>query len=274
MKHLFDKFWHKTLGVPYTLSVREYRTVRKAKHTLVFLHGIGSSGAAWSGVVSRLVNQPVNIVVLDLLGFGDSPRPAWAKYDAKTQARAVNKTVALKIRTRSAVLVGHSMGSLVAIECAKRSRRYSGLLLASPPLYDDKTDKYLPDRDRQLVKLYDMMTRHPKRIVKISAIARKYGLIGHAFDVTESTVGEYIAALKAAIINQTSLVDIKLLKLPIRIVYGTLDPLVIGSHIRSLNKERSNVTVKSFLGSHDVEGRYVTVIIKYINEFLAELTRR
>ena len=55
-----------------------------------------------------------------MLGFGQSPRPQWAVYDAKTQARSVIATL-LKLRFSTPLtIVGHSLGALVAIEMALR----------------------------------------------------------------------------------------------------------------------------------------------------------
>lgn len=260
-----QKFWHKTLGVPYTLHVRERKRIRGAKTTVVFLHGIGNSGAAWKEVTDVLAKDKVNIIVVDLLGFGQSPKPAWAQYDAAMQARALAKTLAMRGVMGKVVLVGHSMGALIAIEYAKRfESRVSRMVLCSPPLYDDKTRKYMPERDQQLKKLYDLMTNYPTRLIQAGNLAKKYGLIGDSFHLTHENIRQYISALKTAIISQTSLKDIAGLSLPIAIIYGTLDPLVVGGRLKKLAKNHSNIQVSSFIGSHEIEGRYVPRVVALV----------
>ena len=63
-----------------------------ARATLVFLHGLGNSGRTWDEVAAKLPDD-INLVIVDLLGFGDSPQPNWAVYSAKTQAKSLAKTL-------------------------------------------------------------------------------------------------------------------------------------------------------------------------------------
>jgi pimeloyl-ACP methyl ester carboxylesterase len=260
-----DRLIHKTLRIPYTLYVHEYRRVKKAKTTLVLLHGVGASGAAWEAVLEKIKNDPVNILVVDLLGFGKSPKPEWAQYSAEMQSRALSKTLFLKGVLGRVTLVGHSMGALIAVEFAKRKSRFvRSLVLLSPPLYDDKTNGYLPDRDEQLLKIYSLATNHPDYLIKIGALAKKYGLVGRAFVVSPDTVDDYISALKAAVINQTSLEDITHLDVPISIVYGTLDPFIVGANIKKISKNCSNINVQTFIGGHELEGRYVQFAVRAV----------
>lgn len=264
---MIDRFIHRTLGIPYTLHVYEQRRVKKAKTTLVFLHGVGASGAAWDEVLKQLAHEQVNILVVDLLGFGASPKPTWAQYSATMQSKALAKTLLSKVVVGNVVLVGHSMGALIAIEFAKRYERFvRSLVLCSPPLYDDKTRKYLPDRDRQLKAVYQFALRYPDQLIQMSIMAKKYGLVGQAFTITPDTVDDYSSALKAAIINQTSLKDIAQLSLPIEIIYGSIDPFVIGGHLKKLAKENQNVHVASFIGGHEIEGRYVALVTNTIKK--------
>ncbi len=262
---VIDRLIHRTLRIPYTLHVYEHRKVKKPKATLVFLHGVGASGAAWQAVLEQLKNEPVNILVVDLLGFGKSPKPEWAQYNAEMQSRALAKTLLAKGVIGKVTLVGHSMGALISIEFTKRwQAMVRSLVLFSPPLYDDKTNKYLPDRDSQLRTLYSLATNYPDQLIRMSTVAKKYGLIGRAFEITPDTVDDYISALKAAIINQTSLQDIAKLNVPIDIMYGSIDPFVIGTNIKKIAKNHGNITVKSFIGGHELEGRYVPLAVQAI----------
>lgn len=272
MRSHWQRFWHNTMRVPFRLHVYERRRTKKPKATLVFLHGIGGSGAAWRQVVDALGGENVDILVLDMLGFGKSPRPRFATYDAVSQARAVNFTLAGRVRTKRTILVGHSMGALVAIECGRRSRRqYQTIVLASPPLYDECRSKRLTQRDARLKQLYKVALERPEQLIKLGSLAKKYGLVGSAFDVNNDTITHYSQALRAAIINQTSYRDIFELDMPVYVTYGTLDPFVIGARFREIKKSKNNIIVRRFIGGHDIEKRYAHVLLQTISRAIAEL---
>ena len=81
---------------------------------LVMLHGLGATGEVWRGVEALLPDAwPGGWLVLDLPGHGRSP---WAPaYDFGAQAHAVSAMVPAG---RDVVLLGHSMGGMVAMEVA------------------------------------------------------------------------------------------------------------------------------------------------------------
>lgn len=266
-----DKLWHRFLGIPYTLHVYRQSTVSKPRATLVFLHGLGNSGRTWDEVAAGLPDD-INIITVDLLGFGDSPQPDWAVYDARTQARSLAKTLlALGVRRR-VILVGHSMGSLVAVEFAKRfPLAVDSLILCSPPLYnvDPSDDKKLfVERDEQLRRLYEFAIKKPENIVKLSGLAKRYGLMNPDFDVDALNIDAYVAALRSNIMNQTATRDIAGLKHPIHILYGTLDPFVIGKNIQRVKKAAPNVTVTKFIGGHEIVDKYVGRVVDTISSQL------
>jgi len=268
---MFDQFFHRYLRVPYTLHVYRQSSVKKAQATIVFLHGLGNSGKTWDEVAAGLPDD-VNVIVVDLLGFGDSPQPEWAVYDARTQARSLAKTL-ITIRARQRViLVGHSMGALVAVEFAKRYPAFvASLVLCSPPLYvvDPSDDKKLfVQRDEQLRRLYELAIKNPESIVKLSGIAKRAGLLNPDFDVHELNVDAYVGALRAGVLGQTTMHDILTITQPIRIVYGTLDPFVIGDNIKKIQKMSSNITVTKFIGGHEIVGGYVKRVVSAIESQL------
>lgn len=268
---MFDVITHRWLRVPYTLKVRYIQRPRRhPRATILFIHGIGNTGDAWQGVIAKLPSD-VRIIAIDLLGFGDSAKPGWATYNAKTQARSVVATYLTLGLASPTIIVGHSLGSLVAIEIAKRyPLLVRSLVLCSPPLYKlppGKTRFSLRTEDL-LRQLYTTAYKRPDEFLKLSAIAMKYNLINRSFNVTSANVASYMATLRAAIINQTSFADAHKLTVPTTILYGTLDPVVIGKNLKQLADEAPNVTLKTIIASHEVRGRYVTTVVKAINEQL------
>ncbi len=274
---MLETVWHRWLRVPYTLHVFHEVKVQKARATLVLLHGIGNSSHSWNDVVDLLPDDlPANILAIDLLGFGESPQPDWAVYSAKTQARAVIKTLLMRGINQPVIVVGHSMGALVAIEFAKRyPLALQSLLLCSPPIYnvdtsDDK--KFFPARDEQLRRLYEFAIKNPDNIVKFSQLARKYKILNPHFDVDHLNVDSYIAALRTNILSQTSLRDIIEIKKPVHIMYGTLDPFVNASNLKKVADASQKITLSRFIGGHEIVGRYAKKVAKFISDQLEPVT--
>ncbi len=258
-----DTVLHRWLKIPYALHVTEFLSPKKPKATFILIHGIGNSAKAWDEVIP-LLPKNVRVIGIDLLGFGQSPRPPWVVYSARTQARSVAATL-FKLRlTQQPIIVGHSLGSLVSVEIAKRypflAKR---LILCSPPFYKQTEEKRrLLKRDEILKDLYRRAKKYPQTLESLFPLIVKLKLATKALDVNAGNVASYVAALESSIVNQTSLEDAARLKLPVTILYGTLDPVVIGGHIQKLAKNQPNVTAKKITTGHDILGRYVTFVAK------------
>lgn len=266
MKAMIDMFIHRWLRVPYTLHVRYHQRPKGAKQTILFIHGIGSTGDHWKEVIKRMPKD-VRIISIDLLGFGNSPAPKWAVYSSKTQARAVLATIfKLGLRTRL-IVVGHSLGGLVAIEMTKRyPLLIDRLILCSPPLYTREESRF-PNSENLLIRMYTEIQRRPDQFVQLSDFGFRYGLLRGEQYLTNTNVDSYVATLGAAIVNQTSFEDAKKLKVSTLIIRGKLDPLVIGRNFTKLEKINPNITVRSVLAGHDIRGRFVgaaVAAIKYV----------
>lgn len=100
--------------------------------TLVLLHGFAGSLRWWDNLVPRLVPR-YHVLRFDLLGHGGSSKPAGG-YSMEHQARLVDEALH-RLGVRRALIVGHSMGGLVATALATRDRALAAgvALVDSPP---------------------------------------------------------------------------------------------------------------------------------------------
>lgn len=264
---LYDRVVHHWLRVPYSLHVTEYRSPKKPKETIIFIHGMGNSSAVWHEVWKDLPRD-VRVIGIDMLGFGDSPRPSWVKYDVKIQMKAMAHTILRLNLHQRPILVGHSMGSLVSIELAKKFPfAIKRLVLCSPPIYKTTSDDWLA-WEGVLRDFYRLVTKHPDKLEQIAPLARKLGIITNVFNVEGENAKVYVEALEASIINQSSLEDVRVLRLPINILYGTFDPVVVGATLKKLDRDKSNITVKSFPVGHEILGKYSRYIAKEIYKII------
>ena len=127
-----------------------------AKPTMVFVHGAGLDHSVF-GLQSRYFGyHGWNVLALDLPGHGRSAGPPLASIGGMADwlFSALNE---LKIKTAS--IVGHSMGSLIALECAARHpQRVEHIALIGTASPMNVTDAFLDAARRNDHAAYDMET--------------------------------------------------------------------------------------------------------------------
>lgn len=263
-----DKIIHRWLRIPYRLHVRVDKKIGRAKRTVVFVHGIGGNGDVWKETLRRIEVTDTRVIVVDLIGFGKSPKPAWAKYSTAFQAKSLRATL-LRIGVLGKVtIVGHSMGSLVAIETARRyPLLVKRLILCSPPLYSQTNGLLSPDRT--LRRLFQKIRHSPDRFIELAKLAKKYRLVNKTFNVSAKNFNEFVNALEAGVIEQTALRDVEKMKIPVEIVHGVSDPVVPALNLFALARANKNIHVQTILAGHEILGSYVRPLIKTINRLLS-----
>lgn len=257
---MLRKFLYKWFGQLDALHV-SYDNAAYDKPTIVFIHGIGSSGAMWQQVITELERKAdVHILAVDLLGFGESPKPEWAKYSTHEHAKALART----LRGRGigkATIVGHSLGALVAIEYAKLYHsRVTSLILCSPPFYR-LNDGASFSADRLYMKLYEKMRAREDRTLRFGQLLQEKIRPGRGFMLNELTLPAFVKSLEASIENQTSLDDAMQLTCPVTVLYGTLDPVVLSKNIKKLQKVNPQVAVQGVVAGHEITKRYATALL-------------
>jgi len=97
---------------------------------MVLLHGIGGSHLNWMSVAPTLA-QSFHVYALDMIGFGFTPN---GRRDSKlpTQARYVDRFIG-EVAGAPAVVMGHSMGGLVAMLLAAQYPAVVERLVAVDP---------------------------------------------------------------------------------------------------------------------------------------------
>ena len=127
-----------------------------AKPTIVFVHGAGLDHSWW-GLQSRYFGyHGYNVLALDLPGHGRSEGPPLATVE--DMADWV-KAVLDQQKIKTAAVVGHSMGALIALECAARHPKSVSRLAMIGVAYPMKvSDAFLDAARRNDTTAYDMET--------------------------------------------------------------------------------------------------------------------
>lgn len=265
---MLPSFMHKIFRAPFILNAEELRHPKHPRQTIVLLHGIGSSTLMWHKVAPELKDD-VRVIAVDLLGFGKSPHPEWARYDAAVQAASVIATLLRHRVPLGCIIVGHSLGALVAVELTRRAPWYpKRLLLISPPIYKPPKQRILATQQEDILRgIYKIMQRYPKNTDKALRMGKKYFMrLTKQPVLIEASVSAYLASLNASIVNQSTIDHIGDLHLPIHMLSGALDPLVVAKNLQDLATSNENITRESVrFAGHNVVGSMHDVVVDRIN---------
>lgn len=222
-----DKLWHRTFRRPYHLAKR---VDRGNGPLVILLHGIARTGAVWQYLVDDLEQQPVRVVVFDLLGFGNSPKPTWLNYGIDDHVQAVITSIERLHPEQPVVVVGHSMGCLIAVRLARtRPDLVRHLVLYEMPLYRGLPNKRVYRlRLNFYFRLYNWIMQYQPtfqdRNAKLAErIARKF----FGLEISRTSWLPFVKSLQHTILDQTTPQDIPALSTPMDVIYGSYDMLVI-----------------------------------------------
>lgn len=249
---MIDKILHKNLRIPYKLRYEQLRKNQKSRATVIFIHGLASSVDMWREAETSIEGD-FDLFAVDLLGHGNSPKPSWdGALSLDIQARAIRRSIIqLNKLGNPLFLVGHSMGSLVAAEYAKKyPNTIGGIFLLSPPIYSK-------EEARGSIQEW-FLKRNLKRIIKYPEASIKVvnGVIGSGLvDVNKFKSQEQFRpirkSLKEAIIKQDTIDVLSNVSIPTKIIYGAFDPVIIGSNIRKLASINPSIKAVRVLASHN-----------------------
>lgn len=252
------------------------RRDNKKGRPVVFLHGIASDGSCWNKTIINLKHNNLRLIVIDLLGFGKSPKPARSTYSLSDHAKAIEKTIKKLNINQPVVIVGHSMGSLIAIELAKRGKiDISRLLLCSPPIYlpaDLKTieleySKTARSKTNAYFALYKLIADKPSITLKAAKIVAA-GFSG--FTLTSQNWNPFKKSLINSIKSQTTLTDIQALSQPVEIIYGLFDLLIIPKNYKYLQKKMPGLKITKTRAGHIMSPNYSKLIASRLLSGLAK----
>jgi pimeloyl-ACP methyl ester carboxylesterase len=112
----------------------------KSNPTLLLIHGYTASTYVWKTVAPLLANQQFHVVVVDLLGFGYSDKPAQFDYTIASQARMIERLMN-RLGIGKATIVGSSYGGAVASTLAlDYAERVEKLVLVGAVCNDEVLD--------------------------------------------------------------------------------------------------------------------------------------
>ncbi len=239
------------------------------KPVIVLLHGIAATSKTWDHLIKDLDTEKYRVISLDLLGFGNSPKPKKCNYDVDEHIRYIRKTLRRNRVWNIDKLVGHSMGSIISARYARYYPNEVGeLYLLSLPLYLKKhhsqtiiskkrTDIYL--------ETFKFIANKKSFTIIASKNLRKIFKPNDGGEVREENWQAFRLSLKNTVINQNTHDDIRHISIPINIIYGIFDEVVIPESLNILSIFE-NVTITRLKNVNHLVGekfsKYVADMIR------------
>ena len=133
---------------------------------IIFLHGFGASRKHWRNNLEYFAKRNCASYSLDLVGFGDSDQPGIrqiGKLNNEIWCNQVKDFIAEVIRPKNSgkvILIGNSLGSLVALTCAVTLEEQISKVIASP----------LPDQiqqNKKKIKNKPFLKKLKERLIRI-----------------------------------------------------------------------------------------------------------
>ncbi len=234
---------------------------------VVLLHGLGNNHKSWSYVLKHL-GSSVRVIVPDLLGFGDAPKPK-VKYTPVDHAEAVIATLD-KLGVNDALIAGHSMGCIVAVEiAARRPDLASQLVLAGVPVYQREPRSGWMDRlfhtEGFYFSIFNVIKNNPEATKFAGKVADDIAPFVKGMEITDETWPAFRASLEHTIMQFETYGKLTQLEMPALFLNGLLDFFIIRRvNNRAVRANRRYLRAKTLLGPHELtprEGRRIARII-------------
>jgi pimeloyl-ACP methyl ester carboxylesterase len=245
-----------------------------AKPTIIFIHGVLNDHSVWILQTRYLANHGWNVLALDLPGHcrsaGEPPASVEAAADgvlALMDAAGLEK----------AVLIGHSLGSLIALETAARApQRVSQLVLVgaafpmkvSPALLESSLND--PMKALELVNVFSRATLAPPPSA-LGPGTWVYGAsmaLGRRVLASNTRVNLFYTGFKACDSYANGEAAMAQVTCPVLFVLGSVDQMTPPKAAQGLIQKARNAKVITLPGGHHQMNETPEPMLAALIEFL------
>lgn len=234
---------------------------------VILIHGIATSSVSWQAVVP-LLSSKFTVITIDLLGFGQSPKPDWKHYTIEEHVASIERTINRLGLGEPFILAGHSLGSLLACRyAAEHPSKVKQLIMVSPPIYLSAAEGGAAEKlaTDVYMRAYKYLRSHKDFTMRNAAFVNKLLPGDTMLNITEENWLAFTRSLENCIESQTVLNDIRSVQSPINVVYGALDEFVIDRSMKRLAL-LPNVSIKRVNSSAHVIGKPLARAIAMVIE--------
>jgi pimeloyl-ACP methyl ester carboxylesterase len=243
---------------------------------VILLHGMVSTHRYWQDIVERLAGKR-RLIMPDMLGFGASPKPRKATYDIDELIASLERTLKNYRFKQPPVLVGHSMGAVVALRWAReKPEKFSGLVLSSPTFFQ----KNLFHQQLASIAVEGHLLANKLLAKSITTLMGLAGLIPSPLatriarswpkhviqDATRHRYYVYKKIVKNALYMEDVLDDLKAVTIPTHILLGEGDLVARHalSQVRSICRKSKQCHLHVLSGGHQIPLEHPETVAKII----------
>ncbi|MFC0204000.1 alpha/beta fold hydrolase [Novosphingobium soli] len=241
-------------GEALEMAYLDVRPARPNGRTAVLLHGKNFCAGSWEGTIRALSDAGYRVVAPDQVGFCKSSKPGRYQYGLHGLAANTHDLLAA-LKVQKPVLIGHSMGGMLAIRYALQyPSDLSQLVLVNPIGLEDWRAEGVPNATvdaliaaerrttRPSIKAYQQKTYYagewrPEYDRWVDMLASMYE--GPGGDI----VARHQALTSDMVFNQPVIHEIDRLRIPTVLMIGERDNTAIG-------KDRADKALQARLGDY------------------------
>lgn len=226
----------------------------KSKDTIVLLHGWGQNIEMMQPLANPFKDKN-HIIILDLPGFGSSeePKEIWSVYD---YADFLHEFLS-DLSVTEPIIFGHSFGGKIGLAYASKYKVKKLVVFGSP--------------FRKEIEKLSLKTKMLKTVKKLPGLTGLAELAKKHFGSTDyKNATPRMREILVSTVNLDITDDVKKIKCPTLIIWGTNDMAVPIEDAYVLEKMISDAGVIEYPGSHYTYLEYLNPIINVLNNFLSD----
>jgi len=244
-----------------TMAYTYEKASKENGKTVLLLHGKNFSGTYWNQTIKLLLQNGFNVLVPDQIGFGVSDMPQRYQYSFQ-QLAANTKVLADSLGISKLIVLGHSMGGMLAVRFALQYAEFCSQLILENPIGLEDWKIWVPYSPIDI--------EYKKELSKTLASLKKYFLDNYfhgqwkneydsllyysSRNLSNKAAAWNMALTSDMIFTQPVCYEFASIKVPTVLMIGLLDRTAIG-------KERVDSITASRMGNYPMLGKKVSDLI-------------
>lgn len=219
-------------------TLPKYRVRGSGDFTLFLLHGAYGDGRYFNDFADKVAAQGYRVIDWDCPGYGDSApvEPAIIEEFAKSAQAMVQKEA-----SGTNVVLGHSMGALIAPRLANAEPKVNGIILSAgsmgfPNRPPENQKKFLEERLAPLEQGMSVQEYAAPLIKHMMGKAASGPLVDHVFEVVLEMRTETFKTSLTALTLYNGLPSLEALDKPVLMIAGEEDPACTADGMRKMNE--------------------------------------
>ena len=230
-----------------------YEDYGEGKNTVVLLHGWGQNIEMMKPIGNR-IKKNNRVIIVDLPGFGMSEEPTYV-WNLKDYVICI-KELLDKLDVKNPILIGHSFGGKISLLYASMYEVEKLILFGSP--------------FKQEIKKLSMKTKILKSLKKVPVINKLEGFAKKHIGSTDyRQASDTMRKILVEHVNLDITEEVKKIKCPTLLVWGTMDQEVPIERAYELEKIMEDAAVISYEGcSHYAYLERIDQTINIVKKFI------